>query len=386
MEQPISAPPASRSLPEPRGNDADIPLAVDLDGTLVFTDTLFEALAHHLRQRPLWTIWQMMLLPFAIARVKARIQGRARIDIATLPVNEAVLSYCRRANADGRKVWLVSAADQGIVSEVAGRFGVFDRAVGSDGTTNNKGANKGRFLVREAPQGFEYIGDSRADMKVWAMAKAASIVGGGEPRRRAVERLGVHVAQTFERPSRGVGPWLKALRVHLWAKNLLIFVPAIPAMHIVDPRTLATLLAALPVMCAMASGVYILNDLFNLTADRNHPIRKNRPFASGRLKLWQAFVAAPLLIVSALVAGLMLSPGFAAALLVYAVMALAHAYALKRIPFLDVVTLGLLDTMLVVTGAVLTNIALSPWVILGSTLLFVLLAVAVRLIAWGRRV
>ena len=142
----------------------------------------------------------MIQLPFAIARVKARIQGQARIDIATLPVNEAVLAYCRRARAAGRKVWLVSAADQGIVSEVAERFGVFDRAVGSDGTTNNKGANKGRFLAREAPGGFEYIGDSRADMKVWAMAKAASIVGGGEPRRRAVQGLGVHVAETFERP------------------------------------------------------------------------------------------------------------------------------------------------------------------------------------------
>lgn len=386
MIQPMTAFVANDAGPQrSREEDVGIPLAVDLDGTLVFTDTLFEALAEHMRRRPLWAIWQMIQLPFAIARVKARIQSQARIDIATLPVNEDVLAYCRRARTAGRKVWLVSAADQGIVSDVAARFGVFDRAVGSDGTTNNKGANKGRFLAREAPQGFEYIGDSRADMKVWAMAKAASIVGGGEARRKAVEQMGVTVAQTFERPSRGIGAWLKALRIHQWAKNVLIFVPAILAMKITDPGTLLTLLMALPLMGAMASGTYILNDLVDLSADRSHPTKKNRPFASGRLKLWQGFVAAPLLIIGGLIGGFLISPGFAVTMLSYLIVTLAYSFKLKRAALADAMTLSFLYTMRLVMGAVLVGVALSHWLMVFSMFLFVSLSLAKRHVEVVRR-
>lgn len=386
MNQPKSALAANDAGPQRcREEDAGIPLAVDLDGTLVFTDTLFEALAEHMRRRPLWTLWQMIQLPFAIARVKARIQSQARVDAATLPVNEDVLAYCRRARAAGRQVWLVSAADQGIVSQVADRFGVFDRAVGSDGATNNKGANKGRFLAREAPQGFEYIGDSRADMKVWAMAKAASIVGGGEARRREVEKMGVPVAQTFERPGRGVGAWLRAMRIHQWAKNVLIFVPAILALRITDPGTLLTLLIALPLIGAMASGTYILNDLVDLSADRSHPTKKNRPFASGRLKLWQGFVAAPLLILGGLIGGFLISPGFAVTMLSYLIVTLAYSFKLKRAALADAMTLSFLYTMRLVMGAVLAGVALSHWLMVFSMFLFVSLSLAKRHVEVVRR-
>lgn len=355
MSQPMPALASSEAEPNgPHGEDPNIPLAVDLDGTLIFTDTLFEALADHLPRRPLWAIWQMIQLPFALAKVKARVQGRARIDVENLPVNDDVVAYCKRARSAGRKVWLVSASDQGIVSQIAERFDVFDRAVGSDGTTNNKGTNKGKLLEREAPQGFEYIGDSRADMKVWARAKAASIVGGGKMRRRAVERMGIRVAQTFERPRRGLGAWVKALHVHRWAKNALIFVPAIIAMKITDPATLLTLLLALPLVSALTSGAYILNDLVDLSVDRRHPTMKNRPFASGRLKLWQGFLAAPLLIIGSLAGGWLISPFFAGTLLAYLILAVAYSFKLKRIAFAGAMTLSLLYATRLLMGAVLT--------------------------------
>ena len=228
----MSQPSTTRAAPS---GQKGMLLAVDLDGTLFNTDTLFEALAENLRRRPLWTLWQMIQLPFSIPKVKARIQSEGRVDIATLPVNEQVLAYCRKSKAEGRPVWLVSAADQSVVDQVAQQFDVFDRAVGSDGTTNNKGSAKGAFLQKVAPEGFEYVGDSRADLKVWVKAKAASLVGGGEGRARAVEKMGVTIANRFDRPKRGVGAWTKAMRLHQWAKNGLIFVPAIMAMQITDP-------------------------------------------------------------------------------------------------------------------------------------------------------
>ena len=358
--------------------DAPIPLAVDLDGTLLLTDTLFEALGEHLRRRPLWALAQLIQLPFGIARVKARLASGLNLDVASLPVNEDVLAYCREARLQGREVWLVSAADQSIVDGVAARFGIFDRAIGSDGTTNNKSGAKARLLEREAPGGFEYVGDSPADIKVWARAKAASHVDKGEARKRMIERMGVPVVRSFDRPKAGPSAWLKAMRLHQWAKNALIFVPAILAMKIDSLPTLLTLLMAMPLLGAMASGTYILNDIVDLAADRGHPSKRNRPFASGRIKLWQGFVAAPALIFGGLAGGFMLSPGFAATMLSYLVVTLAYSFALKRAALVDVMALAFLYTLRLIMGAVLAGVLLSQWLMVVSMFLFVSLSLAKR--------
>lgn len=371
--------------PAAPASDKGMLLAVDLDGTLLNTDTLFEALAEHLRRRPVWTLLQMIQLPFAIARVKARLQSEGRVDLASLPVNEQVLAYCRKSKAEGRQVWLVSAADQSVVSEVGEHFGCFDRAIGSDGATNNKGSAKGAFLQKVAPEGFEYVGDSRADLKVWVKAKAASLVGGGDGRARAVEKMGVTIANRFDRPKRGVGAWIKALRLHQWAKNGLIFVPAIMSMRITDPATLLTLLIAMPLLGMMASGTYILNDLVDLHADRTHPSKHKRPFASGRLKIWQGFVAAPTLIVGGLVGGFLLSPAFAVTMVSYLITTLVYSLKLKRVALADTLTLSFLYTLRLVMGAVLAGVALSHWLMVFSMFLFVSLSLAKRHVEVIRR-
>lgn len=386
MSQPPHARPANDAQASAHADILNgLPLAVDLDGTLLFTDMLFESLAEHLRRRPLWTMGQMIQLPFSLAATKARLQSRASLDMASLPVNEDVLAYCRRARSAGRPVWLVSASDQGIVSNVADRFGVFDRAIGSNGVTNNKGGAKARLLQAEAPQGYEYIGDSRADMKVWAKAKAASIVGGGQTRRHAVERLGVPVVQTFARPARGPAAWITALRLHQWTKNILIFVPAIMSMAIIDPSVLLTLLLAFPLLGMLASGAYILNDLVDLAADRSHPSKCRRPFASGRLKLWQGFVASPVLILAGLAGGVLLSPAFAVTMLVYLVTTLSYSLMLKRAALADTMTLAFLYSWRLVMGAVLAGVALSHWLIVFSMFLFVSLSLAKRHVEVLRR-
>lgn len=371
--------------PEEPVNNAALPLAVDLDGTLLLTDTLFEAIAEQLRRRPVWTLWQMVQLPFAVAKVKARLQAASRVDIASLPVNDSVGLYCIRARAAGRPVWLVTAADQTVADETAKHFRFFDRAVGSDGVTNNKGEAKARRLKELAPNGFEYIGDSRVDLKVWKHAKAASLVGGGERRRRAVERMGIRIAEQFERPARGLSAWRKAIRIHQWAKNALIFVPAILAMKIGDPATLLACLAALPLIGIMASGTYILNDLVDLAADRGHATKKKRPFASGQLKLWQGFVAAPVMILGGIVGGFLLSPSFAATMVSYLILTLAYSFKLKRVALADTLALSFLYTLRLVMGAVVAGVALSQWLMVFSMFLFVSLSLAKRHVEVVRR-
>jgi phosphoserine phosphatase len=355
--RPVRADAGSTPIVTPRADlGGPMPLAVDLDGTLLLTDTLFEALGRHLRRRPLWALAQLVQLPFAIAKVKDRLTADLSLDVATLPVNEEVLAYCREAKAAGRAVWLVSAADQKVVDQVAARFVVFDRVIGSDGTTNNKGEAKARLLEREAPGGFEYVGDSPADMKVWARAKAASHVGKGDARRRAIERRGVPVARSFDRPKASLATWLKAMHLHEWAKNTLIFVPAILAMKIGNLPTLLTLAMALPILGAMVSGTYILRDIVDLSPDRGHPSKRYRPFASGRIKLWQGFVAAPVLMVGGLAGGFLLSPVFATTMLCFLIVTLAHTFASKRAALVDVMALAFLFTLRLIMGTVLAGL------------------------------
>ncbi|HVY88477.1 MAG TPA: UbiA family prenyltransferase [Hyphomonadaceae bacterium] len=371
--------------PPPANAVHALPLAVDLDNTLLLTDTLFEGIAEHFRRRPLWTLKQLVQLPFSIAKVKARLQRDAVLDIATLPANEEVLSYCLRAKASGRKVWLVSAADQLTVDRVAARFGVFDRAIGSDGDINNKGASKAKLLEREAPEGFEYLGDSPADYKVWARAKIASHVGGGTARTSKIESLGAPVARAFERPRGGLNAWRKAMRLHQWAKNALIFVPAMLAMKWTDATAILHCALALPLLGVMASGTYIANDLLDLKADRHHHTKRNRPFASGQLKLWQGFVAAPAMILAGFAGGLMLSPAFAVTMLSYLTVTLTYSLKLKRMAMLDTMALAFLYTLRLVMGGVLAGVGLSQWLVIFSMFLFVSLSLAKRHVEVIRR-
>lgn len=320
----------------------------------------------------------MAVLPFAIAPVKRRLQAGADIDVRSLPVNEEVLAYCREARAQGRKVWLVSAADQEIVDKVAERFGVFDGAIGSDGRSNNKGSRKATRLQEMFPEGFEYIGDSPADLKVWKHAKAASLVGGGETRKKQVEAAGVPVARVFPTEPRPLHAWRKQLRLHQWAKNALMFVAPVLAMEIANVPVMLTVLMAFPLLGIMASGTYIINDLLDLTADRRHHSKAARPFAAGRIKLWQGLVAAPLMIVGSIALGFLLSPMFALAMAIYLVSTLAYSLGLKRVALLDAMVLAGLFTLRLVMGGVLANVPLTQWLLVFSMFLFVSLSLAKR--------
>jgi 4-hydroxybenzoate polyprenyltransferase len=371
--------------PAPTGNAAPLPLVVKLDGGLLLTDTLFESVAEHMRRRPLWTMAQLVQLPFSIAKVKVRLQRGAVLDIDTLPVNQEVLSYCLRAKASGRPVWLVSAADQEIVNAVAARFALFDRAIGSDGENDNKGASKAAVLEQEARDGFEYIGDSHADVKVWAKAIAASHVGGGAARRQAIKALGVKLERSFERPHAGLSAWRKAMRLHQWTKNALIFAPALLAMKWGDPAVLLACVLAFPLLGLMASGTYIANDLLDLKADRNHPSKRLRPLASGQIKLWQGFLAAPVLILTGLLGAAMISAAFAATMASYLIVTFTYSLKLKRIALADTMALAFLYTLRLVMGGVLADVGLSQWLLVFSMFLFVSLSLAKRHVEVARR-
>lgn len=354
----------------------DIPLCVDLDGTLVHTDLLHESALALLRRDPLYLVRLPLWLLRGKAHLKHEIARRAQPDVALLPYDARVLALLREAG-DRRRV-LCSASDQRLVDAVAAHVGGFDLALGSDGRTNLAGPRKAAALVgRFGERGFDYVGNAAPDFAVWAHAREAIVANAGPAlvRRLRGERP---VARVLESRPGFARAALHALRPHQWSKNLLVFVAAIAAHRIFDPVALHATALAFVAFCLCASGAYVLNDLFDLDADRRHPRKRARPFAAGRVPITAGLVAAPLLTLGAFAIALELPRPFVFALLLYAATTLAYSFALKRIVVVDVLVLAALYTLRIVAGAVAIPVEASTWFLSFAVCLFLGLALVKR--------
>jgi phosphoserine phosphatase len=174
---PMPASGAGRDPPSPIGR----PLVVDLDGSLVCTDTLFECVLV-LARHPLRLLSALSALRHGKARLKEALAGAADLDAALLPYNRELLGYLRAERARGRLLVLATGADRKMAEAVAQHLDLFDRVLASDGRTNLTGRAKLaaiRGSVGDAP--FSYIGNSRVDLAVWREA-ASGIVVNARPR------------------------------------------------------------------------------------------------------------------------------------------------------------------------------------------------------------
>ena len=365
----------AESVPE---QPAPLPLAVDLDGTLLRTDLLWEGLAGLLKRTP----WLFLLLPFwwmrGRAYLKARLAAAVPLDIATLPVSETFLAWLREQHAAGRGLWLVTAADQQLAGAVAAHFGFFSGILASDGATNLKGRTKRDVLVaRFGARGFAYAGDSHVDLPVWAEAGEIIVVNARPAVTAAARRLGRPVR--FFAPTRPrLRTVLKALRVHQWAKNLLLLVPAVTAHRWDELDSLPLLLVAFAAFAATASAVYLLNDLADLAADRRHPSKHRRPFASGSLPLSFGFVLAPSLFLLGGACALVLPAAFGLNLAAYVLLTWAYTLRLRSLAIVDVVVLALLYLLRLSAGAAALGVPLSFWLIAFAIFVFLSLGLLKR--------
>lgn len=357
------------------------PLVVDLDGTLIRSDMLVECWWQAMSSRPgaaLAAIWT--LVRRGRAAFKAELAGLDPPDPAGLPYNEDVLSLIETRRAGGDPVMLASASDQRMVDAVAAHLGCFDAAHGSDGGTNLKAGAKAEFLVaRHGAAGFDYAGDSRADLAVWSRACRAITVDAPEPLRRAAAAAAPgEPALHLGRPQPLAAIWLRAMRPHQWAKNLLVFLPLVAA-HGLDGSAWVAALVAFAAFSVVASGVYLINDLLDLAADRAHPRKRFRPLASGAMKLAHASVLAPMLLALGLMSAAVLVNGFFLAVLSgYLALTFAYSLTLKRRLVIDICTLAGLYTTRVFAGGAAAGIAISPWLLGFSIFLFFSLAAVKR--------
>ena len=355
----------------------EYPLCVDLDGTLIHSDLLLESALALLGRNPLYLFAMAFWLLRGKAHLKREIARRCKIEVATLPYNAALVEWLR-AERGQRRLVLCTASDAGYAHAVAAHLDLFSEVLASDGRSNLSGRHKAARLVeRYGDRKFDYAGNTKVDLAVWRHARQGVVVGPSASLGKAAARV-TTVERVFERERRPVRIWTRALRLHQWLKNLLVFLPLLAAHRLFSLDAAAHAAAAFVAFGLCASGVYLLNDLLDLASDRRHPRKRERPFAAGTLPLTAGLVAAPALTLAAFALALVIAPLFALTLLGYYVLTLAYSFRLKRIVMLDVVVLAALYTSRIVAGAAAIAQPLSFWLLAFSMFIFLSLAMLKR--------
>ena len=351
-------------------------LCVDLDGTLIRGNLLWECILLLIRTRAS----TLLLLPFWLLRgrafLKHKVAGRIHLDPARLPYCPQLLDFLRQEKLTGRRIALVTAADQDLAESISDHLGFFDEVHASDGRRNLKGTTKAAFLAEHfALQGFDYVGDSAADLHVWRLARAAYVVG--TPARAHQAAAVTTLKATISTSSPSFRTWVDALRGHHWAKNLLLFLPLILSHNLALDPILRTA-AGFVLYGFCASGLYILNDLLDLHSDREHPWKNARPFAAGDISIPVGLFTSLTLVSSALGLGFLLDLQFGAVLLGYAVLTMVYSVYLKKLALLDVFVLSSFYSFRILAGALISATPLSQWFLAFSMFVFLSLAMAKR--------
>lgn len=251
----------------------NVPLVVDLDGTLTPTDTLVESVIRIIKQSPI----NLLRLPFWLihgrAGFKEKIAAQSSIDVELLPYNELLLDYLRKEKAKGRQIILATAAHQSIAKAVANHTDLFDQVLATEGNRNLKGATKLQAIQENVGNKFIYAGDSQADIPIWKAAEAAILVNVSQNTAETVQQNTV-IERQFHENKVNLALWLRALRIHQWLKNLLLFVPLLTAFSFFDINKLISMTLAFLAFSLAASATYIGNDIWDLENDRSHPRKR----------------------------------------------------------------------------------------------------------------
>jgi 4-hydroxybenzoate polyprenyltransferase len=350
-----------------------------MDGTLVKTDIAQELFLQSCKS--LTGILELLsLIPKGRSHIKHHLANSTDFSAEYLPYNEDVLDYLKTEKQKGRELVLATASDGLIASKVAEHLQLFDAVVASNPGSNLKGRKKLTAILEHCDQGkFEYIGDSKSDLPIWKQAAACGFVNRGKRLEKGVPDKPVSFSTTHrEKVTKHL---LEAMRPHQWAKNILIFLPIFFAHQYFNPQAIIAALILFFCFSLSASSIYIVNDLLDIEADRQHKRKKNRPFASGKLIPHEGVLLAfTLLAIAFSIAFLFLNLKSVLVLLAYLVITNTYSFYLKNKSTIDVITLTLLYTTRIFAGGVATGIAISPWLLNFSLFFFLSLAYMKRYI------
>lgn len=357
-----------------------LPLCVDLDGSLLRTDTLWESCLLLIASNPLYMFMLPVWLFAGKASLKQQISQRVTLAYETLPYHPHFLEFIRQQKQAGRKLVLVTAANSKIANGIANHLDVFDTILASDRSTNLSGKRKAKALCDMfGEKGFVYAANASIDLAIWRHSAAAITVNASK-KLVSVAKSRFTVEQDFPSLSNKlVKNTIKALRPHQWVKNLLLLVPLILS-HKMSLELISINMLAFIAFCASASAIYIVNDLFDLETDRRHSTKKNRPFASGALPIAYGILLALALISIALTIAVTINYTFVLALLAYLLLTTVYTLLLKHIALIDVLTLTSLYTIRIIAGAYAVDVTVSYWLLAYSVFIFMSLGLVKRYI------
>jgi 4-hydroxybenzoate polyprenyltransferase len=365
---------------------------VDLDGTLVKSDTLLDSVIVLARQSPRTLLQFPQWIAEGKAAFKRNVSSVVALDVVHLPYNQPLLEYLRQQHAAGREIYLATGADHLLAERVAAHLGLFTGILASDGAVNLTGPNKLAAFQQHFPAGFSYIGNARPDLPLLTHCTDPMVANPSHALRAGLRAAAVQPVRTFTDSATPAKTWLRAIRLHQWAKNTLIFLPLLLAHVRAAGPAVASLLAFFSFGLA-ASATYVFNDLLDLEADRHHPRKRSRPFAAGDLSPIAGAATILLFLALSLAIALLLprvltalSPQFLwngqgifiEWLIIYAISTTVYSLRLKRMILVDVMVLACLYTIRILAGSAAAGVKVSPWLAAFSIFFFLSLAFVKR--------
>jgi 4-hydroxybenzoate polyprenyltransferase len=352
------------------------PLCVDLDGTLIQTDSLYEMALLYLKKYP-WGFFSLLVwLVKGRSYLKERLAFKAPLCVDVLPYNRKLLDWLRAEYAKGRQIYLVTAAHQQVAEAIAKHLNIFSGVFGSRAGVNLKASKKRAFLEKQFGfRKFDYAGNSAADLNVWPAARKAILVNCSQAVSRQCK---TPVDRVFGGPKNALKTFLKAIRVHQYSKNFLIFLPALLGHKFLDFSLIPSLLWAFLAFCFLASSVYLWNDLLDLDADRRHAKKSKRPLAAGMLSIPFAVILAAGFFLVAVIISTKLPWSFRMIMGFYYGMTVLYSFWLKRLSLVDIFVLSCLYSLRVFAGMALIPGPYSPWLLLFAFFFFTSLAFVKR--------
>ena len=367
-------------------------LCVDLDGTLVKSDTLVDSTLALARHHPAALLRIPGWLAQGKAALKQHIAATVQLDVAHLPYNRELLQYLEQQRSTGRPIYLATAADEATARRVADHLGLFVGVLASNGTLNLSGNNKLAAFHQRFGDDFTYIGNALPDLPLLQACREPMVANPTAGLRAALRRADITPTRTFSEQVSPFKAWPKAIRIHQWAKNALIFLPMILG-HALAPGLIVAAILAFFSFSLCASATYIVNDLLDIEADRHHPRKRRRPFASGDLSAITGVLVIAVFLAASVVLALLVpravstfSPGlylarpfnFLGWLAFYAVTTLAYSLHFKRTVMVDVIVLSGLYTVRIIAGSAATGVPVSTWLAGFSIFFFLSLAFVKR--------
>ena len=358
------------------GSSSKIPIYVDLDGTFIKSDMLFESFVAAVKKDFINLLRCILWLMQGRACLKHQLACCTDIDISLIPLNSEFYRFLEKERDDGRRLVLATAAAEKYGQQFYKQYRhLFDSVLTGNGPHNLKGRAKLK-MIRDETDAFAYAGNSNIDFEIFREAQESYLVN-PEPGTR-IRAKNINGFTMFDLPANRLRSWVKQLRLHQWLKNGLIFVPFLVSGAFLDGNRLGASVVGFFAFSFLASATYIINDLADINSDRQHPRKKSRPLAAGSVGIPQALAATAVLFGGAGVLASMIGGWYCITLITYLGLTLCYSFCIKQYVVLDVIVLASLYTIRILAGAVIIGKVVSFWLLSFSMFIFFSLALVKR--------